>query len=263
MNFRQYLSESEKSYKYRIKAVVDLSDKDTFDRIETYLTRFKLVGITNPFKTILQKAPLDFPNFNNTEVFMIDFETSYPLSSYVAAEELRTLLNIPGGTIVVRGANEPIEIETKLLNQKEEVAEKAEKQDLAPAPLLGVDNQYPESEQGTDGQNYYGNSYNSRFLEKLKDVEDSRKVTKFDPPAPLFKWLDMPKKSDEPVQDAADFNADIETPKAEKEDKDAREVSAEGNFSTQDSTFKKDFINPRTGAAKTIAPKMPKAKKTS
>lgn len=261
MNFKQYLAESEKSYKYRIKAVVDLSEDDALDRIESYLQRYKLVDISRPFKTILQKAPLDFPNFTNTEVYMIDIETSLPLSGYVAAEELRTLLNIAGGTIVVRGANEPIEIETKLLNQKEEVAEIAEKKDLKPAPLLGTEEQYPESEQTPDGQNYYGDSYNGRFLKTLKDVEDSRKPTKFDAPAPLFKWLDMPTKAEEPLQPEGDFNDDIDHPKVEKEDKDAREVSAEGNFSTQDVNYKKDFINPRTGAAKTIAPKMPKVKK--
>jgi hypothetical protein len=244
-----------------MKAVVDLSEGDTLDRIETYLQRFKLVDISRPFKTILQKAPLDFPNVQNAEVFMIDFETAFPLSSYVAAEELRTLLNIPGGSIVVRGANEPIEIETKLLNQKAEVEEAAEKKDLKPAPLLNTDSQYPESEQGTDGQNYYGNSYNSRFLDTIKEIEDSRKATKFDPPAPLFKWLEMPKKSNEPVQPEVNFNSDIEMPKVEKADKDAREVSPNGNFSTLDAEFKKDFINPRTGAAKTLAPKMPKAKK--
>jgi hypothetical protein len=68
----------------------------------------------------------------------------------------------------------------------------------------------------------------------------------------------MPKKSNEPVQDAADFNADIAEPEVEKEDKDARQVSVDGNFSTEDSRFSKDFINPRTGAAKTLVAKMPK-----
>jgi hypothetical protein len=244
-----------------MKAVVDFSDRYTLARIEGYLQRFKLVDISSPFKTILQKAPLDFPNVQNAEVFMIDFETAFPLSSYVATEELRTLLGVPGGSIVVRGANEPIEIETKLMNQKAEVEEAAEKKDMKPAPLLGTDSQYPESEQTADGQNYFGNSYTSRFLDALKGVEDSRKPTKFDAPAPLFGWLEMPKDSQEPVQVASDFNADIETPKVEKADKEAVEVMPTGNFSTQEVNFKKDFINPRTGAAKTLAPKMPKAKK--
>jgi hypothetical protein len=189
---------------------------------------------------------------------MIDIETGFPLSSYVAAQELRALLGIPENAIVVRGANEPIEIETNLINQKAEVEAEAEKKDLEPAPLLGTEPVYPDSEQTADGQNYYGNSYNSRLLATLQDIEDERKVTKFDPPAPLFKWLDMPKTSNEPVQDDANFNADIEAPKVEKEDKDAKDVSVTGNFSTENSRYSKDFINPRTGAAKTLVAKMPK-----
>jgi hypothetical protein len=259
MSFLKYLSESEKTYKYRIKTVaVDLSESQILDRIEYYLQRFKLVDLSRPFKTILQKVPLDFPNVTNAEVFMLDIETAFPLSSYVAAQELRNLLGIPENMLVVRGVNEPIEIETSMLNQKQEVADAAEKKDLEPASLLGTDPVYPENEQTADAQNYYGDSYNSRFLATLQDIEDERKPTKFDPPSALFKWLDMPKTSDEPVQDAADFNADIEEPKVEKEDKDARQVAATGNFSTQDSRFSKNFINPRTGAATTLVAKMPK-----
>jgi hypothetical protein len=259
MSFLKYLAESEKTYKYRLKTVaVDLSESEILDRIEYYLQRFKLIDISSPFKTILQKVPLDFPNVTNAEVFMLDIETAFPLSSYVAAQELRTLLGIPENMLVVRGANEPIEIETNLINQKQEVNDTAEEQGLKPASLLNVDPVYPENEQTADGQNYYGDSYNSRLIATLKDIEDERKPTKFDPPAPLFNWLDMPKKSNEPVQDAADFNADIDEPKVEKEDKDARQVSVDGNFSTEDSRFSKDFINPRTGAAKTLVAKMPK-----
>lgn len=255
MNFRDYLAESQKTYKYRLKSVTDFTDEDTFSRIENYLQRYKLLDMSLPFKTMIQKTPLDFPEFSNVEVFMIDFETAFPLSSYVASEEIRTLLNIPGGMVVIRGANEPIEIETKLIDQKAEVNDKAAEKGMKPASLLGVDSQYPKSEQGIDGQNYYGNSYNSRFLETLKDIEDSRKPEKFDAPQPLFSWLNMPKNPLEPVQDDANFNSDIDNPKVEKEDKDAMEVAPTGNFSTQDVNFKKDFINPRTGAAKTITPK--------
>lgn len=255
MNFRDYLAESQKTYKYRLKSVTDFTDEDTLSRIENYLQRYKLLDISLPFKTMIQKAPLDFPEFSNVEVFMVDFETALPLSSYFASEELRTLLNIPGGMVVIRGANEPIEIETKLVDQKAEVAADAEKKGLKAAALLGVDSQYPKSEQGIDGSNYYGNSYNGRFLETLKDIEDSRKPQKFDAPQPLFSWLNMPKNPLEPVQDDKNFNHEIENPKIEKEDKDAMQVAATGNFSTQDVNFKKDFINPRTGAAKTITPK--------
>jgi hypothetical protein len=263
MTFLKYLAESEKTYKYRLKTVsIDLGDDEILERIHAYLQRFKLVDISKPFETIIQRSPLDFPNYTNTTVSMIDFETSFPLSSYVASEEIRTLLNVVGGAVVVRGANEPIEIETKLMNQKENVWDQAEDKDLKPAPLLGVDSQYPAGEQLPAGDNYYGDAYNSRLVQVLKDIEDSRKPTKFDPPAPLFSWLDMEKvKSQEPVQDDANFNAEVvEKPKA-KEDKDAMQVVATGNYSTQDMDFKKDFINPRTGAAKTIVPKMTKGKK--
>jgi len=261
MSFLKYLSESEKSYKYRLKTVaVDLSESEILDRIEYYLQRFKLLDISRPFKTILQKVPLDFPNVTNAEVYMLDIETAFPLSSYVAAQELRALLGIPENMLVVRGANEPIEIETTLINQKQEVEDEAAKQDLVTAPLLNTDPVYPDSEQTADGSNYYGNSYNNNLLDTLQKIADERKPVKFDPPSTLFKWLDMPKTSNDPVQDAADFNADIEEPKIEKEDEDAKQVSVNDNFSTENSRFSKDFINPRTGAAKTLVAKMPKNK---
>lgn len=253
MNFTTYLAESEKVYNFRIKAAAPLT-KEVAEKIEKYLQKFRLKSISKPRKTIMQKCPMDFTNLTNAEIWMIDATTTLPCSSYVMQQAIIEIMQVPENYVVVRGENEPLEIENNRQVQERELKDAAEKEGLTQAALLGVDSEYPEAERGVDGQNYYGDSYNGRLMKYLKTVSEENQPKKVDAPSPLFKWLDMPKTAQDPVQPPEDFNAAIKRPEIKDADKDAKKPAANGNFDSEGDVVKRTF-NTKTGVTRVQAAK--------
>ena len=76
-NFQQYLTESERTYNYRIKIVGDVAP-DFVKALEGKLAQFDVVKITKPKTTPVQLKPADFPKHSNDSVTSIDVEFRYP-----------------------------------------------------------------------------------------------------------------------------------------------------------------------------------------
>jgi hypothetical protein len=250
MNFKKYLAESEKVYNYRIKTASPLTT-EMVAQIAAYLTKFRLVSISKPTRSMLQKNPLDFSDLQNVEVYMLDVATSLPCSSYIMQQDIRNIMNIPEKYVVVRCENEPIEIEGNRLNQERELEVLATKKDMERSSLLSTDAVYPDAEQTADGQNYYGNDYNSRLLTYLKTIQSEHQPEKVDAPNALFSWMNMP-KDEKPVDD---FNKDIKMPKPKKQDSNAKEQAPTGNFDNSGDTVKHTYKT-RTGT-KTVSSTTP------
>ena len=253
MNFTKYLAESEKVYNFRIKTAAPLST-EVVSQIENYLQKFRLKSISKPRKTIMQKCPMDFTNIPAAEIHILDVVTTLPCSSYVMQQAVRDIMNVPENYVVVRGENEPLEIENNRQAQERELKDTAEKAGLTAAPLLGVDSEYPEAERTADGQNYYGDSYNGRLMKYLKSVSEENHPKKVDAPNPLFKWLDMPKTAQDPVQPPEDFNAAIKRPDIKDADKGAKKPAANGNFDSEGDVVKRTY-NTKTGVSRVQAAK--------
>lgn len=248
MNFKQYLAESEKKYVYRLKTVL-MMDKNAWKTVELFLKRYHLLNFGKPTKTILQKRPLDFTNLENREVHMVEVTLGLPASPDTIQRELCVLLNSPLEYFVVRGENDPIEIQSARVDQANDIAAQADEKNVEQAALLSTESEYPEADRGVEGSNYYGNEYNSRLLKYMKEVSDERvEKMKVDAPNPLFSWLDMP-KSDAPTDG---FNPEPEkTPKA---DKGAKKPTRFGNFDDEDTTIKKTYVDGK-GREKTLTAK--------
>jgi hypothetical protein len=182
-------------------------DNPEMDRIERAVAKYKPLDISRPKKTMLQKQPMDFANIENHEVYVVDLVTGLPASSYVLQQELRNALNCPEKYIVVRAANEPVELESEKLDAEREMD--AEAKDMKRGARLSTDPNYDLDEQGESGENYYGNAYNVKLLDYLRKVQQSRASDKKEPANPLFTWLEMPKESGDPKQVEGDFNAGI------------------------------------------------------
>lgn len=75
--FAQYLTESEKTFDYRIKIVGDLGS-DEFKFFKDALKKFEPVKISDPKKTPIQSKPAGFPAFSNEPVSIIDATFRYP-----------------------------------------------------------------------------------------------------------------------------------------------------------------------------------------
>lgn len=238
-NIREYISETNKSHHYRIKTVVPLEDKE-MSRIEQTLIRYEPINITNPIKTMLQSHPLDFSGVMNAEVFIVDIELAFPASSYVLQQELCGSLNIPETYVVVRGDNEPSEIETERLLANKELNSDAKEKGYRRAALLQMSN-YEDVEDIHDVGIVYGNEHTGMFLSYLKKVADARKdKEKVDAPLSGFKWLEMPDMdSQEPGRPKNDFNAEYET---EHEPK-LPYTSVEGNFDDDGRYYRRGFLD--------------------
>ena len=76
-NFRNYLTESERSYDYRIKIVGDVDDA-FIKSLEGKLAQFDVVKFGSSKRTPVQLKPADFPAHANERVTSIDVTFRYP-----------------------------------------------------------------------------------------------------------------------------------------------------------------------------------------
>ena len=106
--FKDYLTESTKSYDYKIKVAGELAD-DFSNKLESALAKFEVANMSAGKKTPIMTLPLDFPALSNEQVTIFDVTTNYPASSNVMKEYLSDILKVPATHIVVRKPSEPTE----------------------------------------------------------------------------------------------------------------------------------------------------------
>lgn len=200
-SFYHYLAESAKIYKYRVKTVVQIDDQFVAT-LQHALFKYDIKSVGKSKKLMAQRVPLDFGEFPMAEIYILDIETGVPASSYILATELRQALQLQENMLVVRGENEPIEIEAQKI-------EEIHKDDEHLALLN--DPEFSEAQQPKEVA--YGDAYNKKFLNFLAQkkadkeaisvpaIEEVKKVSKFN-------WLN---KIDTTVAD--DFNAHLDTVK--------------------------------------------------
>jgi hypothetical protein len=186
--FQQYLLDAEKQYHMRIKAIVPIDDA-AMDHIEKALMKYDPIAISKPYKTIVQRAPMDFPQVTAAEVVILDVVLGLPAAPHVVREELRRVLNAPEDYIVVRNKDEPGEIETDRLNAITDIDLEAAKKGLRPASLL-ADLAYDDADE--EMPQFYGNAYNSAFLSHLRQIEKERSDRQYKVANLPFNWLDVP-----------------------------------------------------------------------
>jgi len=76
-NFKDYLTESERTYNYRIKIVGDLPT-GFYSKLKDKLEQFDPLTIGTEKTTPIQAKPADFPAFENDKVTSIDVQLRYP-----------------------------------------------------------------------------------------------------------------------------------------------------------------------------------------
>ena len=106
--FAQYLTESSKSYDYKIKVAGEL-EEGFANKLESALAKFEVAKMSAGKKTPIMTMPLDFPRLSNEQVTIFDVTTNYPASQRVMHEYLSDILRIPATHIVVRKPGEPTE----------------------------------------------------------------------------------------------------------------------------------------------------------
>lgn len=206
MNILDYIEKTERRYDYRIKALIPLDDA-ALDCIERVIMKYEPLDMGRPNKTIIQARPMDFPQMESAEVWMVDVGLGIPASAAILRQEIAKAFHaneevgklIRAGNVklddifVVRGANDPLEAQGEDCEARCAQDEEADKKGLKRGALLSTTADMPEVPD-IDPTKYYGDAYNGRLVSYLRKVAaEQAEARKVDAPAPLFRWMDMPK----------------------------------------------------------------------
>jgi len=165
--FKDYLTESAKSYDYKIKIAGDPKDIDK-NALETALQKFDLASMSAGKSTPIMTLPLDFPRLSNESVTIFDVTTNYPESPRVMHEYLSDLLRIPMTHMVVRKPGEPTEQyqDDMQIGKKSEYVNKLHDIEYKDAPKVNA-------------EEYHSTKANMGLLkELLKDRQENKDAPK-------------------------------------------------------------------------------------
>ena len=170
--FKQYLTEAQKSYDFKIKVAGPMPSEQGFaTKMETALQKFELAKMSAGKKTPIMTMPLDFPALSNEEVTIYDVTTNYPASPREMKEYIGTYMNLPQTHIVVRKPNEPSEEyqEQMQVAKKSEYVNKLRDIEYKDAPKVNA-------------EEFHSTKANMSLLkELLKDREEDKDMPKENP----------------------------------------------------------------------------------
>jgi hypothetical protein len=107
--FAKYLTESTKTYEYKVKIAGDIDKKGFTTRLETACQKFEIQSLSAGKKTPIQSLPLDFPALSNESVTIYDLKTSYPVAVRELQEYIADYMKLSPAHVVVRKPGEPTE----------------------------------------------------------------------------------------------------------------------------------------------------------
>lgn len=152
-SFTEYLTESKKTYEFKIKVAGELPE-DFSSALKTAMEKYSVVKLSSGKRTPIQETPLDFPNLKNVNVTVFDFECNYPTTPQVLEAYISQVCGCSEGKVIVKTANQCAEDYTN-----EEKTEQV----------------LDEPETATeDGQGLVGEKHISSFLKDLASEAKAR-----------------------------------------------------------------------------------------
>jgi hypothetical protein len=106
--FLNYLTESEKTYEFRIK-IANIDPNDQMDRLESVLEAYCLESLSKPKRLPIKESDIDFPSFKNCQLYLMDVTLKYPCNNDQLRAIIAERMNIPAAHIVVVPLNHPEE----------------------------------------------------------------------------------------------------------------------------------------------------------
>jgi hypothetical protein len=151
-NFQQYIAESERVYKYRIKVAGDVPS-NFFPDLKKKLEQFDIVKFGDTKSRPIQAKNMDFPAFDNEAVTSMDFECRYPAIEPQIKQLAQLMYLDPNRIIMTVPAHD---------DSMESEYEKIEKQNVG--LLTDTDYPAPDSEQKDLSKDYSADPYEHSVL---------------------------------------------------------------------------------------------------
>ena len=164
-SFTHYVAETKTDYQYVVKFAVYEMTVKMIDCLEDSLKKYELKAASSFRKTPIQESPLDFPNVNNTPVFICDITLGYPASIDFLRTYICNEMAVSPAQVAVYSGNDPRQIETDLYIDRSSPEYKKKYK-----VKLGSD--YEEVDAPA-----YGEKYNVDFLKELEKVRKERDIT--------------------------------------------------------------------------------------
>jgi hypothetical protein len=150
--FQEYLAESERTYRYRIKIVGDVAP-DFVKMLTEKLKQFDPVKIGSPKTTPVQLKPADFPKHSNDSVTSMDCEFRYPAIEPQIKQIAQLLFLDPNRIIMLTTPHEDsMDVEREKIEDQNK--------DL----LTDTDYPAPDAEQKALSADYSANPYEHAVL---------------------------------------------------------------------------------------------------
>jgi hypothetical protein len=151
-HFKDYLTESERTYNYRIKFVGE-APAYFLKELEEKLKQFDIVKISSPKTTPVQLKPADFPAYENDRVTHMDVEFRYPAIE-PQIQQLAQLLGLDPNRIRML----TVPYEDSMAEEKEKIED--QNHDL----LTDTDFPAPDAEQKALSKDYSADPYQHAVL---------------------------------------------------------------------------------------------------
>lgn len=158
-SLQQYLTESEKTYNFRLRTVANMTSEQ-LDKLEQHLARYNVDKVTAPKTSIIQKSPAGFGDIGPSAVSTMEISTHLPCTPNVMQEEIAAATGVPIGALRVYNEGEFIDEEEMI---EEETTDEDGKSVLADAD-------YSEAEK-VDHKDNFGNEFVANFVKNLPKSE--------------------------------------------------------------------------------------------
>jgi|13_taG_2_1085334.scaffolds.fasta_scaffold00415_12 hypothetical protein len=158
-SLQQYLTESEKTYNFRLRTVSSLSEEQ-LEKLEIHLARYNVESVSTPKTSIIQRSPAGFGDIGPSAVSTMEIVTHLPCTPNVMQEEVAAATGIHLGAIRVYNEGEFVEEEEII---EEETTDEESKSVLADADYSDADK--------VEHKDNFGNEFVANFVKNLPKSE--------------------------------------------------------------------------------------------
>ena len=159
-SFKEYLTESKKTYSFRIKVAGEIPESFE-DKLHASLSRYGCQGVKKVGNSPIQKQVKDFPDLENMEVTVFENTCEYPVTPQEISVAIKNNLAMEYSHFRVRNVNDPYE------------AQESSAMDEPSGKSVLNDPNYKDSEK-VKAKDYFGDDFNKSFLKDLTKASKER-----------------------------------------------------------------------------------------